>query len=81
MLTHPTVGRYTRLRKNPSFDLMAGWKYLISKEYRKETHDRWHSENSALVGIEVLGGIFGMGVTGGFAWFVLAALWFLATTG
>ena len=81
MLTHPTVGRYARLRKNPSFDLLAGWRYLISKEYRKNTHDRWHSENSTLVGIEVLGGIFGMGVTGGFAWFVLAALWFLATTG
>lgn len=81
MLTHPTIGRYTRLRKTSSFDLLAGWKYLILKEYRKETHARWHSENSALVGIEILGGIFGMAVTGGFAWFVVAALRFLATSG
>ena len=81
MLTQPSVGRYTRLRKTPSFDLLAGWKYLVSKEYRKNTHNRWHNENSALVGLEIVGGIFGMGLTGGFGWFVAAALWYLATSG
>ena len=81
MMTFPSVGRYTRLKRTTSFDLLAGWKYLASKEYRRATHVRWHRENNALVGIEILGGVFGMGLTGIFAWFVVSALWILATTG
>ena len=81
MLIQPSVGRYTRLRKNPSFDLLAGWRYLISREYRKTTHSRWQNENAALVGLEIMGGVIGMGLSGGFAWFVISALRFLATSG
>jgi hypothetical protein len=38
---------------------IAGWRYLLSTSYRKQTHARWKEQTSLRVGLDILGGAIG----------------------
>ncbi len=80
MYSHPTVGRYSKLNRTSSYNLLAGWQYILQPKFRAKTHQRWQREKRTLVTMEVLGGLFGMGVITGFVWFVSMMLWALINT-
>jgi hypothetical protein len=70
---YPHAGRFIRMRSTPRFNYFAGWQYLFQPGYRQEIHERWREESKISIILQILGSIFGMGLTG-----VLAALAFMA---
>ncbi len=42
------------------FHASAGWRYLFSSSYRRETHARWRAEGALTAFFEFVGGAFAM---------------------
>ena len=42
------------------FHAFAGWRYLFSPSYRRETHARWKTESRLTAFFEFVGGAFAM---------------------
>ena len=39
---------------------LAGWRYLLSPSYRKQTHAVWKEKTNSCVALEILGGVVGL---------------------
>ncbi|HEX4948117.1 MAG TPA: hypothetical protein VFZ34_15705 [Blastocatellia bacterium] len=48
----------------------AGWRYLFSSSYRKETHHRWKDRGKLRATLEIIAGLSGVIFTILIVWFV-----------
>lgn len=49
-------GTVMLLTAKPQINLLAGWFYLFSENYRRETKDQWQTEPAWIVAIQVAAG-------------------------
>ena len=77
MMNYPHITRFIYLKSPARLNHMAGWQYLFSPEYRKQTHSRWQDESQLSIALQILGAALGMGFTGVVAGFAAMAAWTL----
>ena len=77
MLNYPHVTRFVNFKSPSRFNHMAGWQYLFSPDYRRQTHIRWQHDSQLSIAVQVLGAALGMGLTGVIAGFAAMAAWTL----
>lgn len=77
MVNYPHVTRFVYFKSPSRLNHMAGWQYLFSPEYRRETHNRWQNESQFSITVQIIGAALGMGFTGVIAGFAVMAAWTL----
>ncbi len=54
--------------------IFSGWYYLFSPSFRAQTHKRWRTEGAISIFLDLLFGVFGVGLSLLLVWFVISGL-------
>jgi|GEM_PF-5145181 len=64
MFYRPTAGGYAKVPSTTSgLNILAGWEYLLSGDYRRKTNERWRNQKPVYSAIEIAGGSLGIALS------------------